>query len=812
MKKNSFKRCTAALMASVMVASAMPVANFAVNAAGNIVKNSEFEKNAADWAIYKESGGVGFITAKDGKLCLTVSDQSSLNYGVQLFYDNPVKLYKNGVYRFSYEISASTPRYVESMIQMNGGDYRSYTWKGVEVGTEPKVIDYEFVMEEDTDIMTKMCFNCGLQKQDGVLPEHEIYLDNVVLELVDDSNVDYDAGKPYEAPIITNQIGFRPDAKKTAVFRATNGGSFSVVNVDTNKVVYTGEMVGPVSNALAGETNFTADFSAVKEPGKYVIKSEGLDDSYEFVIGDDVYANALDASVKMLYLQRCGTEVVDAEFGHPSCHDSIATVYKTDTKIDVSGGWHDAGDYGRYIVAAAKAVADLLYAYDTAPELYGDNLGIPESGNGTPDILDEVRYELEWMMKMQDQTDGGVYHKVTCDTFPGYVMPEDETKPLIVMPKSTTATADFAASMAMAYEFYKDIDADFADKCLEAGKKAYGWAIANPKVLYSNPADVVTGEYGDKATNDEIYWAKAQMYRATGDASYLDGISIAKGLDWSTVGDYGNIALLTMDGIDKTSTAYKDALGIVVSQADDFVEASEAMPYGVALESFNWGSNMTVANAGIILATAYNLTADEKYINASTAQLDYLLGTNPNAMCFFTGYGTVSPLYPHHRPSMAVGKCMPGMLVGGVNSGLEDPAAEAYCSDNAPAKCWVDNAESYSTNEITIYWNSPLTYLLSLTETAKTVDVPTTNPATTEAPVVPSIPATLYGDANNDGIISIADSTAILQSLGNADKYGLTDQGAANADVDGVAGITANDALAIKQYDAKLIAELPIKK
>lgn len=173
----------------------------------------------------------------------------------------------------------------------------------------------------------------------------------------------------------------------------------------------------------------------------------------------------------MLYLQRCGTKVEDDKFGHPSCHDSIATIYKTDQKIDVSGGWHDAGDYGRYVVAAAKAVADLMYAYEANPEIYSDNIGIPESGNGTPDILDEVRYELEWMLKMQDKSDGGVYHKVTCDTFPGYVMPEKETKPLIVMPKSTTATADFAASMAMAYEFYKDIDADFAAKCLDAAKK-----------------------------------------------------------------------------------------------------------------------------------------------------------------------------------------------------------------------------------------------------------------------------------------------------------------------------------------------------
>ena len=158
----------------------------------------------------------------------------------------------------------------------------------------------------------------------------------------------------------------------------------------------------------------------------------------------------------MLYLQRCGTAVQDSDFGHAACHTGIATIYGTNDKIDVSGGWHDAGDYGRYIVPAAKSVADLLYAYDANPELYSDNIGIPESGNGIPDILDEVRYELEWMKKMQ-RADGGVYHKVTCENFPGYVSPEAETAPLIVTPVSTTSTADFCASMALAYEFYKDI-------------------------------------------------------------------------------------------------------------------------------------------------------------------------------------------------------------------------------------------------------------------------------------------------------------------------------------------------------------------
>ncbi len=822
MKKN-FKRCLAALASVVIMGSAMPVVTAApIFAADNIIRNPGMDEGKSNWAVYKESGGAYTLAEENGELALTVLDRGKVNYAVQLNQPT-IKLYQGGVYRFSFDVRSTVDRYIEGMIQLDKPDYRSYVWMGCNVTTEMQTFEKEFVMEEETDIMAKLCFNCGVEEEHDPadLPEHTLYFDNVTLELIDDSNVDYSATEAYEIPININQVGYKPDAKKTAVFRKTEGGSFSVVDEATGKEVFTGEMTGPIENASADETNYIGDFSALTTPGKYIIKAKGLDDSYAFEIAENVYDALLDDTVRMLYLQRCGTEVVDDKFGHAACHDTEATIYGTSDKIEVSGGWHDAGDYGRYIVAAAKAVADVLYAYQADPTAYSDNIGIPESGNGTPDVLDEVRYELEWMLKMQDQTDGGVYHKVTCDTFPGYVMPEKETKPLIVMPKSTTATADFAASMAMAYEFYKDIDADFADKCLAAAKKAYDWAKANPEVTYKNPADVVTGEYGDKNPIDELYWAAAQMYRATGEASYLtdaDAIStkLKRGLDWSTVGDYGNIALITMDSIDKESVAYGNAKSVIISQADDLAEISAEQAYSVATESYHWGSNMTIANYGIILAHAYDLTGEQKYIDAAQGQLDYLLGTNPLGTCFVTGYGTATPVAPHHRPSMAVGEPMKGMLVGGVNQNLEDNAALAYCIDSPPAKCWVDNGESYSTNEITIYWNSPLTYLISLTETADessdeqnpTEPIIPTDP--TDPPVIPGVEADLYGDANCDGKVTIADSTAILQSLGNPDKYGLSEKGAANADVDGVLGVTAADAVTIQKLDAKLISSLPV--
>lgn len=793
MKKSTLRRCTAAVAACMVMMSAVPVVPSAVYAASNIISNSTFDTGTSGWGTYKESGGVCSLSTENGKLALTVSSVGKVNYAVQVFYDI-VPLYQNGVYRLKYDISSTTDRYIEAMIQQNGGTYQAYTWKGLELTSTPQTVDYEFTMEAETDIMAKLVFNCGIQtNHEGELPEHKIYIDNVSLELVDDSKVDYSATRPYEPQIVTNQVGYRPDSKKTAVFRNTNGESeFSVVNANTNQVVYTGSLSGEINNVSAGEVNRTGDFSSVTEPGKYYIICGNLDNSYTFEIGDNIYSNLLDDSVRMLYLQRCGTAVQDSDFGHTACHTGLATVYGTNETIDVSGGWHDAGDYGRYVVPAAKAVADLLYAYESNPGLYSDSIGIPESGNGTPDILDEARYELEWMKKMQ-RSDGGVYHKVTCETFPGYVSPEKETAPLIVTPVSTTATADFCASMALAYEFYKDIDSAFAQDCLNCAERAWSFLESNPNLIFSNPEDISTGEYGDTSDKDERYWAAAQLYRATGSSKYeiaLNGMSASKGLDWATVGDYGNIAILTAKNISSDSAIYTKAKSAVISQADTFVTASNNSPYSVALTKFDWGSNMTVANAGIILSTAYKLTGDEKYLNSANAQLDYLLGTNPVGECFFTGYGTVSPENPHHRPSMAAGKAMKGMLVGGVNSNLEDSAAKAYCQDLPSAKRYVDNSESYSTNEITIYWNSPLTYLIALTEDAEQQD----------SKYIP-------GDINCDGYVDCFDMILARKGLIGGDFADNTSAKAADVNQDGEYNIA--DAVLIQQYILGRITEFP---
>ena len=681
----------------------------------NIVKNATFDKDTTGWGLYTESGGEGSLSAEDGRLALNITSLGTLNYAVQLYPEDTIALEQGKEYRVRYEIYSTEKRSVEVMIQQNGGSYQSYTWKKVDLKTTPQQMDYTFTMTSPTDGNTKLAFNCGTQGTN--LPAHTIYVDNVVVAPVEDASYGKDPAD-YVAAIRLNQVGYQKDSEKIAVLCDMPGATkFSVVNAENEEVVYTGDVTGEKYNSGAKEINSVADFSAVTEAGRYYVTC-GAVKSYTFEIADTVYDDLLKDMIRMFYLQRCGCEVTDETFGHAACHTGIARIYGTEETIDVTGGWHDAGDYGRYVVAAAKSVADLLYAYEAMEDAGRDDIGIPESGNGIPDLLDEVRYELEWMLKMQ-APDGGVYHKVSCASFPGYVMPEKETGLLLVTPVSTTATGDFCASMAMAYEFYYDIDKAFAEKCLAAAEKAWAFLEANPKLIFENPAAITTGAYNDGNDKDERYWAAAQMYRATKDEKYLsafEAMSTKTGLDWSTVGDYGNIAILTMDGVEKESQIYSKAYNAILNQAKRYEQTTSTSAYGVAITTFHWGSNMTVSNAGVILGLAYELTGEEKYLTAAEANKDYLLGCNPVDTCFVSGYGTVSPKNPHHRPSMAKKQAMVGMLAGGVNSNLEDPTVKAKLKDVPTAKRYLDHKESYSTNEITIYWNSPFIYLMSLTD------------------------------------------------------------------------------------------------
>lgn len=692
----------------------------------NMIQNGDFSDGLTNWFLYTEGGSATQVVNSDGEMELQVTSPGTKEHAIQPYYDG-FSLDMGCVYEFSFDVHSTVERTMQWRLQLNGGDYHAYVSDLITVNEEVQHVTCTFTMEEASDPAPRLCVNMGmLEGCPEDLGEHSVYFDNFALYLIDDSGKVASDTSVETTDINVNQIGYLPDAEKKAVVRAELGtditGSFDIVNVDTEEVVFTGELKDSAENAASGEQTAIADFSEVTEAGTYKVVTEEFGESFEFIISDSVYDAVTESAIRMFYLQRCGEAVTDDSYGHEACHTGGAIVYgsTSSSTVAVSGGWHDAGDYGRYTVAGAKAAADLMLAYENYGDAFGDDSGIPESGNGIPDILDEVKYELDWMLTMQDSETGGVYHKITCENFANTVMPEEETEQLILAPISTTATADFAATMAMAARIFEDLDSDYSDTCLAAAEQAWSYLENTPNdgVGFQNPESISTGAYDDKEDADERYWALAELYKTTGTDSYLTALKeydvndIGSDLGWQTVGIYGMYAYLTSgDASDSyyqtVKDAFYDAVDIAMEHADE-----DAYSVAIGSDDYCWGSNMGVANKGMLLLMANQLTPDEAYMTAAAHQLDYLLGTNTNSYCFVTGFGTLSPENPHHRPSQVVGEAMAGMLVGGPDSDLEDPYAQATLSENANAACYVDNVQSFSCNEITIYWNSPLVYLL----------------------------------------------------------------------------------------------------
>lgn len=691
---------------------------------GSLIPGGYFDQLNPKWGTYTESGGVGTIAVNEsGQLEVMIENTGRVGHAVQIYCDG-FELLENAVYEISFDISSTIDRTMNWRIQLNGGDYHPYvSEEHVALSKGMKHFVFTFTMKEASDPAPRFCLNLGFQEADGELAAHTVTVDNVELLLKDVSNAEASTNGDIGPAININQVGYRTEDFKSAIFRDSNSDTkFDVVNVETGKVVYTGEVAGSVQTPTAGETVAYGDFSNVRETGTYKLVAANSGESYEFVIADDVYNDIFTDIVKMLYLQRCGNELKPeyaGDFAHAACHTQEATIYGTSEKKNVTGGWHDAGDYGRYVVPGAKAVADILLAYEDYSHVFNDESGIPEIGNGIPDLLDEARYELDWMLKMQDKKSGGVYHKVTGLSFEGMVMPETVTDDLYIMPISNCATGDFAAVMAMAARLYEPFDAAFAKECLASAKSALSYLEDNVgNGGYRNPDDVTTGEYPDTEDADEYFWALSELYKTTGSRAFegkiaeIDFTSLGNGMGWQGVNLYGCYAYLTSE---LQNDDIKEKLLVIFDAHITSIKKNiEVDGYFSSVgEVYPWGSNMTLANNGMALLMAKRLNKVADDYQMAKKQFDYLLGANATSYCFVTGYGTLTPQNTHHRPSQALKTTMFGMLVGGANSNLEDPYAQNVLAKKPAAKCYVDNVQSYSCNEITVYWNSPLIYLLA---------------------------------------------------------------------------------------------------
>ena len=533
-----------------------------------------------------------------------------------------------------------------------------------------------------------------------------------------------------------NQVGFLPGSAKWAALPADAGDDFRLVRVGSGDVVLRGRL-GPAQTwAPAGQAVRLADFSALTTPGEYELHVDALPAATHIRVSPDAYTALIAASLKAFYFNRAGVALEPRHAGrwarlagHPDTdvivHASAASDQRPEgTHLASPKGWYDAGDYNKYIVNSGITVYTLLAAWEQFPELFKAQwLNIPESGNGLPDVLNEVLWNLEWMLTMQDPADGGVYHKLTNKGFDGNQMPHEARSQRYVVQKSTAATLDFAATMAHASRVFKPFEAQrpgLSSRLSQAAVAAWRWARTNPQVVYKNPPDIRTGEYGDAKLDDELAWAAAELYLTTGEAHYRDSLQLeAQPIRVPGWGDVVGLAWMSLaQHRGQLSRADADLVTQRVrSFGDQLASAWQASAYRLPMESaadFVWGSNAHALNQALMLIQAYRLDGERRRLDAAQSVLDYVLGRNPLGQSYVTGFGQQPPLHPHHRPSEADGveAPVPGFIVGGPNPGQQDQenCPVRYASAR-PALSYIDHGCSYASNEVAINWNAPLVYV-----------------------------------------------------------------------------------------------------
>ncbi|MCX8057259.1 MAG: glycoside hydrolase family 9 protein [Ignavibacteria bacterium] len=534
--------------------------------------------------------------------------------------------------------------------------------------------------------------------------------------------------------VFVNQAGYKTFLPKY-FYTNKNALSYQVIEKTTGQIVHSGQLTLINANDPAtGMTIRKGDFSSFTGEGTYYIKLNTNDTSYHFQISSKVYEDVFKKSLKAFYFQRCGSQLFYTHAGiyqRNICHTGDGFFHSSTGQSGFKlsrGGWHDAGDYGKYIVNAGISTATLLMAYELFPSYFNsDSLNIPESGNGIPDILDEAKYEVQWFLTMQ-ASDGAVYHKLTKEQFEAFVMPSQDSGMRYIYQKSSTATGNFIAVLARFYRLYKIYDSVFANQCLSAALNGWNWLSNQPSIVppggFKNPTGTQTGEYGDFSDSDERLWAAAELFDATGQQQFKDyfefnynlGGLINSTMNWQNVRTLAHLTYLFSKQPGKNNSVISQILNSLISYSNGLLNRRSVNGFGVTINpgEYYWGSNSQILNNGILLVLTYAKTNDNKYLSGAIEQFNYILGSNAHNLSFVTGVGKKYPMKPHHRPSEADGiiEPIPGFVVGGPNQYLDDPILQQNFNQNTPpALCYIDHLQSWASNEVAINWNAPLVFL-----------------------------------------------------------------------------------------------------
>jgi hypothetical protein len=497
--------------------------------------------------------------------------------------------------------------------------------------------------------------------------------------------------------IQVDQVGYVPGTAKIAYlgnWLGTAGAlplddlAFELIDASSGKTVEAGQArLTAAADPWSGHAVHQADISALDRPGRYRLRVPGLGVSDPFAIGAEVYEAPYRAVMRLFYHSRNGTRVVgpwadpgyerpqggvppdlDAAF-HPAVASSPLSADSTTAtgpaaRHRVRGGWFDAGDYGQYVPNAAPVWYLVGAALDLAPQRFGDgDLGIPESGNGIPDVLDELEWGLDWLLGMQDPSDGGVWFRLASRTWDDGP-PDRITAPRLLAEKTSHATAAFAAACALHARLIRPYRPERADLALAAARRAWGFLTTHPDwpalgQRYKNPPDVRAGDYADADPRDNRLWAAAELYRSTDEAAFRDAFEAAlpglkidptAGVSFKDFALAGLWAYLLAEGGGKDHRWVAEARATLIAAGDWRARKAAESPFRApthqAIGLVGWGSFAVSTRAVLPLLQAYRLTGKAEYLDWAWQSPHPQLGANPQSLCYLTGFGARSPRFP----------------------------------------------------------------------------------------------------------------------------------------------------------------------
>lgn len=732
-------RALACSAAAALVATAL-TATTARAEGPELITNGTFDSGHAPW------WGTSNITldSTSGQLCADIPGGTANTWDVIIGYDN-IPLQNGESYEFRFFATGTPAAVARVVIQLPMEPWTAYLTANPEVSVSGN--NYTYTFTSPVDLPTaQLVFQLG-----GNADPWRFCVDNVSLT----GGAEPPVYVPDTGPRIrVNQVGYLPHGPKNAtlVTEATAPLPFKVVDA-AGKVVTRGRTVPRGVDVSSGQNVHSLSFTWLNRPATGLRVQVDGETSHPFDIGTAFYERLRLDALKFYYTQRSGIEILDElrpGYGRPAGHAQVppntgdvevpCLPELCDYSLDVSGGWYDAGDHGKYVVNGGISVYQLMSEYERSvhartgqpARLADGTLSLPESGNAVPDILDEARWEQEFLLSMQvpagEPFAGMAHHKIHDDNWTGLpLLPHLDAQPRHLHAPSTAATLNLAATAAQAARVFKKFDPAFAAQNLTAARTAWAAAKANP-TKYADPADGNGGgAYAEDNVTDEFYWAAAELYITTGEKEFRDFVLASplhtadiwreRGFDWGSTAALGRLDLAVLPNRLPDRNRVRRS---VSEGADRYLATLKAHPYGVPYgpsdNVYDWGSNNLVLNNMVVMATAYDINGKRKYLDGVLEGMDYILGRNALNNSYVTGYGDRFSQNMHsrwyaHQLNSALPNPPVGTLAGGPNSSIQDPYAQQLLRGCAPQFCYVDHIESWSTNELTINWNSPLAWI-----------------------------------------------------------------------------------------------------